>query len=70
MASLSSRYWVIHGREEIRDWENQCTECEKRTSKPATQIMAPLPEIRLRMPMHAFAQTAVDYGRSFITVQG
>ena len=70
LASLSSRYWVIHGREEIRDWENQCAECKKRTSKPATQVMAPLPEIRLRMSMRAFAQTAVDYGGPFITIQG
>ena len=32
--------------------------------------MAPLPEIRLQMSMRAFAQTAVDYGGPFITVQG
>ena len=32
--------------------------------------MAPLPEIRLPMSMRAFAQTAVDYGGAFITVQG
>ena len=70
LASLSSRYWIIHGHEEIRDWENQCAECKKRTSKPATQVMAPLPEIRLRMSMRAFAQTAIDYGGPFITVQG
>ena len=32
--------------------------------------MALLPEIRIWMSMHAFAQTAVDYGGPFTTVQG
>ena len=32
--------------------------------------MAPLPQIRLRFSLRAFAQTAVDYGGPFITVQG
>ncbi len=32
--------------------------------------MVPLPGIRLRMSMRAFAQTAIDYGGPFITIQG
>ena len=32
--------------------------------------MAPLPQIRPRFSLRAFAQTAVDYGGPFITVQG
>ena len=36
LASLSSRYWILCGREEIRDWEKKCAECKKRMSKPAT----------------------------------
>lgn len=32
--------------------------------------MAPLPGIRLKIPLHAFARTAVDFGGPFITVQG
>ncbi|CAG2208619.1 unnamed protein product [Mytilus edulis] len=32
--------------------------------------MAPLPEIRFKTPLHAFARTAVDFGGPFITVQG
>jgi len=32
--------------------------------------MAPHPQIRLRFSLRAFAQTAVDYGGPFITVQG
>ena len=32
--------------------------------------MAPMPEICLKTPLHAFACTAVDFGGPFITVQG
>ena len=32
--------------------------------------MAPLPKIRLKIPLRAFARTAVDYGGPFITMQG
>ena len=32
--------------------------------------MAPMPEIRLKTPLHAFACTAVDFVGPFITVQG
>ena len=70
LASLSSRYWILCGREEIGDWEKKCAECKKRTSKLATQLMAPLPDIRLRMTMRAFAQTAVDFASPFVTIQG
>ena len=32
--------------------------------------MAPLPRVRLQLPLRAFAQVSVDYGGPFITVQG
>ena len=32
--------------------------------------MAPLPLVRLRLPLRAFARVSVDYGSPFITVQG
>ena len=41
----------------------------KRKAKAAKQIMAPLPQIRLRFPLRAFTQTAMDYGGPFITNQ-
>ena len=33
LAALSTRYWVIAGREAIRDWENECAECRRRKAK-------------------------------------
>ena len=69
LASLSSKYWIISAREEIREWENECNRCKRRKALPATQIMAPIPRERL-IPLRAFAHTAVDYGGPFVTVQG
>ena len=70
LATLSTRFWIICGREEIREWEKECNECQKRKAKAAKQVMAPLPQIRLRSSLRAFAQTAVDFGGPFVTVQG
>ena len=68
LAALSARLWIISGREEIREWEKECNECQRRKANAAKQIMAPLPQIRLRFSLRAFAETAVDYGGPFITV--
>ena len=70
LAQLSQRFWIIAAREEIRRWENECNECKKRRTKLATQIMAPLPKVRLRFTFRPFDQTAVDYAGPFITIQG
>ena len=70
LAALSTRFWIISGREEIREWEKECNECQRRKAKAAKQIMAPLPQIRLQLSLRAFTQTAVDYRGPFITVQG
>ena len=70
LVALSTRFWIISGREEIREWEKECNECQRRKAKAAKQIMAPLSQIRLRFSLRALTQTAVDYGGPFITVQG
>ena len=68
LAALSSRFWIISGREEIREWENERFMCRRQKAKAANRVMAPIPQIRLRNSLRAFAQTAVDYGGPFITV--
>lgn len=60
LVALSTRFWNISGREEIREWEKECNECHKGKAKPAKQIMDPPPQIRLRFFLRSFAQTAVD----------
>ncbi|XP_065640477.1 uncharacterized protein LOC136073053 [Hydra vulgaris] len=70
LAELSTKYWVVSGREKIKKWEAECAECKRRKAKLATQIMAPLPTKRLQFSMNAFEKCAVDYGGPFITIQG
>lgn len=70
LSQLSGRFWIVAAREEIRAWENECNECKRRKNKPATQIMGPLPQVRLRFTYRAFDQTAVDYAGPFTTIQG
>ena len=70
LAVLSTRFWIISGREEIREWEKECNECRRWKAKAAKQIMAPLPQIRLRLSLPPFAQTVVDFGGPFVTIQG
>ncbi|XP_022800930.1 uncharacterized protein LOC111338676 [Stylophora pistillata] len=68
--NISGRSWIVAAREEIRAWENECSECKRRRNKPATQIMGPLPQVRLRFTFRAFDQTSVDYAGPFTTIQG
>ena len=70
LAALSARFWIVSGREVIREWEKKCAECRRRKSKACEQIMAPLPLSRLESSFRAFTRTSVDFGGPFITVQG
>ncbi|KAK3736479.1 hypothetical protein QZH41_005829 [Actinostola sp. cb2023] len=70
LSSLSTRFWIMQAREEIRDWERECYGCRRYKVVPAKQIMAPLPKIRLKLPLRAFARVAVDYVGPFVTIQG
>ena len=70
LADLSEKYIIPQAREEIRTTEDECNYCKKKKAKPALQIMAPLPNIRLREPLHAFNKISVDYAGPFIAIQG
>lgn len=70
LAQVRHRYWIIDGRQEVKNWDKECMVCEKRRAQraqPAVQIMAPLPESRLGTTMRAFAKTCVDYAGPFTT---
>ena len=70
LSQLSQRFWIMSAREEIRSWERECNECKKRKKKLGNQVMAPLPQCRLRLTFRPFDQFAVDYAGPFITIQG
>ncbi|XP_071118413.1 uncharacterized protein [Haliotis cracherodii] len=70
LAALSAKFWILSGREEIREWERVCSQCRKQKAKVAHQIMAPLPEMRLTPSLRAFTQAGLDFAGPFFTVQG
>ncbi|XP_067051179.1 uncharacterized protein [Acropora muricata] len=70
LCQLSEKFWIIAAREEIRELDRECNECKRRRSKPACQIMAPLPKARPRFTFKPLAQTAVDFAVPLYTVQG
>ena len=43
--------------------------CRRRKVKLATQVMAPLPDIRLKMSLQRFTNVAVDYAGPFTKIQ-
>ena len=70
LAKTSQRLWILRGREEVRECENNCYGCKRRKAKIPKQILAPFPAIRLKQPLRAFSTVSVDYGGPFITIQG
>ena len=70
LALLSQRFWILQGREEIRECENECNTCVRRKAKQCSQVMAPLPRSRLVNRGGAFSTTAVDCAGPFETIQG
>ena len=69
LAKISQRFWILRGREEVRECENNCYSCKRRKAKIAKQIVASFPTIRPKQPLRVFSKAA-DYGGPFITIQG
>ncbi|XP_064637073.1 uncharacterized protein LOC135493580 [Lineus longissimus] len=69
LAALSAKYWIIRGREEVRDGEANCNFCKRRKARIVNQVVAPLPKSRVTQPLRAFTVTSVDYAGPFLTKQ-
>ena len=65
LSQVNEKFWIVAAHGEIREWEEECNTCKRMRNKTATQIMAPLPKIRLRFTFCPFDQTSVDYGWPF-----
>ena len=70
LSKLSSKYWILAGREVIRDWEKKCAYCQRQKALPAKQVMEPLPGYRVGMSLRAFSRCSVDFAGPFLTKQG
>ena len=65
LAQVRNRYWVIDGRQEVKNWGKECKLCERRRTQPAVQIMAPLPKSSLGTTVRAFVKCCVDFVNAF-----
>ncbi|XP_071816656.1 uncharacterized protein [Apostichopus japonicus] len=70
LSKISEKYWVVHGREEIRECDTNCNQCKLRSVKGGEQVMAPLPKRKATVTLRAFSKVAVDYAGPFLTIQG
>ena len=66
LADIRQKYWIVHGREEVKKYERDCLVCVMRRKRFHKQVMAPLPGHRVTVPVRAFARTGVDYAGPYI----
>ncbi|XP_064646215.1 uncharacterized protein LOC135499401 [Lineus longissimus] len=66
LADLRQKYWVVHGREELKKYARGCVVCNMKRKRPYKQVMAPLPSHRITVRIRAFAKTGVDYAGPYL----
>ena len=66
---LRDEYWLIAGRRSVRKIVDRCVACQRATKGTASQIMAPLPEARLRIGQ-PWTAVGVDFTGAFYLKAG
>ncbi|XP_049329393.1 uncharacterized protein LOC111189354 [Astyanax mexicanus] len=59
-SEVRRKFWILRGREAIRQHQRNCAECRKWRARPNPPRMADLPPARLRILKPAFYSTGVD----------
>ena len=67
LSMLSRRFWVVSEREIIKECTNHCMICKKNKAASASQLIAPLSQIRLKFNIGAFSNVGVE---PFLTIHG
>ena len=70
LSMLSRRSWVVAGREVIKECTNHCIIYKKNKAVPASQHMAPLPQIRHKCNIRTFSNVGIDFAVPFLTIHG
>ena len=70
LSMLSRRFGVVSGREVIKECTNHCMICKKNKAAPASQLMGPLPQIRLKFIIRAFSNVGINFDGSLLTIHG
>ncbi|MBM6549432.1 integrase zinc binding domain-containing protein, partial [Streptococcus dysgalactiae] len=61
LAALRKRFWILKGGASVRRVVNNCARCRRVSARPCTQVMAPLPTVRIEETGRAFSAVGVDY---------
>ncbi|XP_018311277.1 uncharacterized protein [Mycetomoellerius zeteki] len=61
LAAIRERFWIISGRNLVRQTVQKCVTCFRSQPKAASTIMGNLPRARVNIPKRAFDQCGVDY---------
>jgi hypothetical protein len=51
LAEVRQKYWIVHGREEVKRVDRDCLYCARWKKHVRGQIMAPLPAHRITLPI-------------------
>jgi len=61
LSLLSQKYWIVHGRQEVKRVLRDCTICRRVNAKPKMQQMGPIPTARVAEPdERAFNKIGID----------
>ena len=61
LATIRQHFWILAGRETVRQVKDKCLRCRRYFSRPLQQRMGDLPDARLAAEQPPFTCTAVDY---------
>ena len=43
LAAIRQKFWIIRGRQEVKSFKRNCTQCKKERAKPGSQLLSELP---------------------------
>lgn len=70
LANLADRFWLVKGKQAVKQYRYSCVGCQKVWRKPAEPVMGQLPDYRTEGPFQAFSNTAADFAGPFYVKRG
>ena len=62
---IREKYWILHGRSEVKNCATKCLLCHRRRVQPLAQKMSDLPSTRLANASVPFQYVGLDYAGPF-----
>ena len=61
LATIRQKFWVLQDPEAVKRVMGECLICKRWNSCPESQIMAPLPDVRVTPAQPPFSSVGIDY---------